>query len=179
MILNPTKTVRSEKYPEVSFTVKALNVIERARRDMSMAAARSECLRLNRERDALLKALLPRTDGDFSGYTYAEIETLAEADKQRVYLLLEQSDLVHNSEILPAEIRAALVSVEGIESGGQPATIETVLSAAPSDLIDEIHAACISASGLTGEQEKNSPSPGSLVRQGDGATDDSTAPSAA
>jgi hypothetical protein len=179
MILDTTKTITSTAYPEVRFTVKVLNVIERARRDMSMAAARAEYLRLNRERDALLKALIPRSAGDFSVPTYDEVNALPDADQQRIYQLIEQAELVHNGEILPAEIRAALVSIEGVESGGQPATVETIISAAPSDLLAEIHAACVSASGLTGEQEKNLHLLGSSAKQADGENESSTVANAA
>ncbi len=181
MILTSTKTFNSATFPEVSFTVRVLNRIERARRDAGIAAHRAEFSRLERERAALLRSLIPGADFESSSGAVAANErvmALPLADKERLFALKEEADIVHSAQIVPAEIRAALISITGLECDGVPATVESVIASAPDELIIEIHAACVSASGLTAEQEKNLQSLGSSAKQEDGTIESSTVPSA-
>jgi len=67
--------------------------------------------------------------------------------------------LVLSSYLLPASIRAGLVSIEGLEIDGKPATPELLTTCATpelDDLVREIYAECEIASGLTSTQRKNS-----------------------
>lgn len=181
MILSSTKTFNSATFPEVSFTVRVLNRIERARRDALIAGPRAEFSRLERERSALLRSLIPNADWETAaGQAEASerIQKLPLADKERVFALKEDAQIVHDAQIVPAEIRAALIGVTGLECDGAAATVESVIASAPDELLIEIHAACVSASGLTAEQEKNSQLPGSFARQEDGTIESSIAPNA-
>lgn len=52
-------------------------------------------------------------------------------------------------------IRAALVQIEGLSIGGEPATVESLLESGPEDLAYEIAAAIADESFLNEEERKN------------------------
>jgi hypothetical protein len=62
---------------------------------------------------------------------------------------------VLNSEVSNLYLRWGLVSIDGMELDGQPATPELVLESGPEDLCNEIVAAIQAECGLSQEERKN------------------------
>lgn len=154
-------TIESESCPGVTFTVRRLNKIQRSVRDLPVMEPRMRYTEIS-ERYFELKGRKEQTP-----------ETLRETK-----MLDYEAGLVINEHLKPASIRAALVSIEGLEIDGKPATVDSLLADGSPDtdaLIDEIYQACEIAAGLTGTQQKNSPSPSTSVEPVDGGISGSTA----
>ncbi len=162
IFFEPQQTIESTKRAGVTFTVRNLNKFQRAKRDAALVDARFRVSKLWAQRAEHFDAndkILPGHELE-----WARIDT--------------EAGLVMVGEIQPAYIRAGLVSIEGYSIAGVPATVETLLAEGEDDLIDEIHAACFAGSGLTVEQEKNSPSLGTSPVAADGQATPTTAPAA-
>lgn len=155
---NSKETIESATYPGVKFTVRILNDIQRARRDAKLLDVRA---RINELQDRWAVA---KDKGD------GAIELLK---------INDEAALLSQSQLKPAYIRAGLVSVEGIEIDGVPATVETLIESGPVELVNEIYDACVKASGLGAEETKNSQSPGTSPEAEAGQESNTTAPAAA
>jgi hypothetical protein len=154
-------TAESAVCPGVKFTVRRLNKIQRSARDLPVMEPRMRYTEIS-ERYFELKGLKEPTP-----------ETEREAR-----MIDYEAGLIINEHLKPASIRAALVSIEGLEIDGKPATADSLLADGSPDtdgLIDEIYAACEIASGLSGTQQKNLQSPSTSVEPADGETGGSTA----
>lgn len=164
MDFSTTITHESQALPGVSFTVRRLNVIERAKRDAKMLPARS------RYSDILDRMRTLSVDPDADDYKSAP-------GKENQFNAA-WSELIHveNGEIRPAYIRAGLVSVDGLTIDGAAPTVEAFLAGAPDPLIIEVFAACRAASDLQEELRKNSESPTTSDAAADGQASDTTAP---
>ena len=155
MNLTGTITHQSEALPGVSFTVRRLNYIARAERDLSMLEDRA---RIN----AIIRRMEPLCDGgkierDDDG----RVSNITKGREHEFRPLDNEHAMIHQNRIVPAYIRAGLLSVEGIEIEGAVATVESLLKHAPDALLDEVFAACYAASDLSEAQRKNLLSPGS------------------
>jgi hypothetical protein len=136
-------TAESKTMPGVTFTVRVLNKIQRARRDLPVMAARQKISLLIREYGPLQE--IP--DG----------ERTPEQEARMAAIDAEYSRL-QDGEIKPCEIRAGLVSLAGIEIDGKPATADSLIEASGADydeLLDEIATACRSAASLSPAETKN------------------------
>lgn len=139
----------STSVPGVTFTVRTLNRIRRSRRDLPILATRQRLSEILREYKPLRK-LLTEAPAEFTDDQRRQIDAL---DAEFTWL--------RDSEIKPADIRAGLVSIDGLEIDGAPATVETLLNATGPEydaLLEEIHEACEAASGLSPAETKNSQS---------------------
>jgi len=158
MDFKTTETHESKTCEGVTFTVRTLNVVQRAARDLEIA-----------EHNARAQELLAK---------YIQ----AGDDKDPV--LLARSDvefgMIHNAHIVPAVVRAGLVEIAGLVADGHAVTTADQLLAAPipQELMAEIFEHCRGREGFNQEKEKNSPSPGISAGQEDGETENSTANSA-
>lgn len=123
--------------PGVWFTIKRLNSMDRASRDLEMA----DDLDALEELRAKAAALLPK-EGDDPSAVYKKAE-------KRYYLFLR-------SKRMPVIIAHGLVKVEGMDTD----TIEAFIERATDDLIDEAYALCVAASELDAAALKNWESPG-------------------
>ncbi len=144
--LQSKTTHESKSVPGVTFTVRALNKIQRAKRDLPVAEARQRLAMLISEYAPLAKI-------DEADRTEAQSMRMREIDFE--------FSLIDHRDIMPAEIRAGLVSIEGLEIDGKPATVESLIEGAGADmddLIEEIAVACKAASGLSAAETKNSES---------------------
>lgn len=154
-------THESKSMPGVTFTVRRLNQIQRAKRDLALASTRI---------DQLARDWRAGTKGMKAGDTVTDPALLQLAAD------ISLEDTVHS---LPVVLRHGLVSIEGLSIDGAPATVEMLISDGPEDLITEIKEACQAAAGLSVEQTKNSQSPGDSSRQTDGTPNSTTADTAA
>lgn len=155
---NSKETVESVTCPGVRFTVRILNDIQRARRDMKLLEVRA---RINELQD---KWVVAKDKG---------------AGALELLKINDEAALLSQSQLKPAYIRAGLISIEGLELDGAPATIETLIESGPVELVNEIYDACVKASGLGAEETKNLPSPGTSPEAEAGQESNTTAPAAA
>ena len=159
------RIIESSTTPGVTFTVRRLNRVQRARRDLTVIGPRMKfTAAIERYRE--LEALKART---------------AEHDTEMRALDYEVG-LIANNDLKPASITASLVSIAGLEIDGLPATVQTLIENGGPDtdaLMDEIYLACEEASSLSGADAKNSQSPSTLPVATDGETSATTAEHAA
>lgn len=153
-----TKTEhKSTEIDGITFTVRTLNVIQRARRDAGIADERIRYTNLLREYQAL-----------------SEEEKSLDAGPELVYRIT----LLLNEYLIPAALRAGLISISGIEIDSKPATAEMLIESGPDDLLMEIFERCEETAGLSGDDSKNLPSPGTSAGQKAGDSENTTAESA-
>lgn len=147
MISIKSKTViESKAVPGVTYTVRTLNKIQRAKRDLLVMATRQRLSALVRE--------------------YAPLNEIPEDQRTpeqtaRMQAIDVEFSWLQDSEIKPSEIRGGLVSIEGLEIDGKPASADSLIESAGADydeLITEIADACRSAAGLSAAETKNSQS---------------------
>lgn len=181
--LKTINVVDSTAFPGVRYHVRTLNVIQRARRDATIAEHRLEWLRLSNEQQTLRRRLLGEHTTEFVAalrQAVAKLELpddhvvtlglarfatqeemadrfdrLPEAEKVKLEAVQQEHTLLYQQHILPATIRAALVKVEGFEIDGQPATVEQTIESAPDEMLSELYDACANASGLVEADQKN------------------------
>jgi hypothetical protein len=162
----PNIQFASKLCPGVTATIKVLNVIDRARRDMEIAEHRAEFQRCHREKNALLNAALNRPPEDLSAPSIEQIAALTAETQDRLYILAERANLIQSAHIMPAELRASVTNLAGCStSTGTAATMDDLIATGPDALLTELYAAIQPAAGLTPVQEKNLPSPGSSDSQ--------------
>ena len=163
MNLSTTITHESAALEGVKFTVRRLNYIDRCQRDMAMLDDRAAAADLTR------RIALVSDEGEDGKRT-------AHPGKEQEFSRLNaEHSMLYQSRIVPAYIRAGLVSVEGVEVDGKPADVGTFTKWASDALLDEVFAACYQASDLTDEQRKNLQSPGSLDAAEAGQASNTTA----
>ena len=169
----------SKLYPEVSFRIRRLNMLQRADIDMQTLALRQRQREIQldypafteQERDlgdrlALAYRKLNALPANEAAPTVQEIEDIAQArraaapegaEKKRALLDME-FELVAQ-QLKPYFLRAALVSIDGLTVDGKPVTPATFVEASPPELADEVHQAIEAHMRLSADQAKNSPSP--------------------
>lgn len=167
MTLTGKKRTESTSSPGVFFTIRHLNQIQRAKRDMPILKERAEYTQAVQSQQAVLESIWGSVkratfeDGEAGDKAFAaarnELYVAAPAEvKAKADLFYEQQDGIFRSVILPATIRAALVQIEGLLiDGKQILTVDDFLEQAPDTLIDEVWRLCSEASGLTADQQKN------------------------
>lgn len=181
--LTTQSTIQSKVCPGVSFQVRTLNAVQRARRDASVAAHRHEYSRLLNEARAIYKKVAGITDTAFTAALKAELvklelpedhavsnglaaflsseemaakmAALTPVERGQLDELNDRASLIDNEYLVPATLRAALISVTGYEIDGASATVDAFIENAPDALLAEAYEACSNASGLSGEQAKN------------------------
>ena len=173
MNLTSTQTHDSDAIPGVKFTVRRLNYISRCERDLGILTNRSRLGSIMREMEMLCDGGSIERDDD------GRVTNIAKGKEADFRRLDNEYAMLHQTQIVPAYIRAGLVSVEGLEVDGKAADVAAVLASAPDALLDEIFAACYAASDLTDAQRKNSQSPGSSDDPEAGLPISTTAASAA
>lgn len=166
MQLTGNITHDSEALPGVRFVVKRLNYISRSERDLALLDDRAKLTAIMRRMEALV------IDGDL-----AEAKPIKGKEDEYARLNAEYA-LIHQTRIVPAYVRAGFISVEGLDIDGKAATAEDILEHAPDEFLDEVFAACVTASGLSETQRKNSQSPGTSDDPGAGQATPTTAANA-
>lgn len=105
------------------------------------------------------------------------IEARGEGFAKRSHILVELSNM-DRDKAQPERIRAFVKSIEGIDIDGAPATIDTLISDGPDELLDEIDEEIKRRLDLSEAERKNSESPTISGEAAGTATSDSTAPTA-
>jgi hypothetical protein len=144
----------SAAFPGVKFTIRRLNQIQRAKRDLEIATKASRLTELSEKWRASTKD------------TKAEESITPEQSR-----LLGDIQNEHAATAMPIIIRHGFLSMEGFEINGDSPTVEQIIESGPEQLVQEIFDACVAAAGLSEEQQKNSQSPGDSPRQTGGATE--------
>jgi len=147
MNLSTTITHASEAVPGVTFVVRRLNYLARCERDLGILEDRSRLSEIARSMEMHCEG------GD------ATKPPLAGHEAEHRKLDAEYS-LVYQSRIVPAYLRAGLVSLTGVDVDGAPADAAAFAGWAPDALLDEMFGACVAASDLAENERKNSSSPG-------------------
>jgi hypothetical protein len=129
--------IESDKLPGVAFTVRRLSKIQR---DKITLAALQDQLRVSDLWEQLQKKLEDKDAASEAVRLDAEIGVITSANLKPMY------------------IRAGLVSIEGVQYGGKPATTDLLIENGPDELVDEIWLAINAHAKLTMEQQGNSPS---------------------
>lgn len=152
MKLQSKVTYTSEVYPEVSFTVRVLNHIQRARRDLGIA----EHLEAYAKHDARRASMVAEAVGAEADPAKRS-ELIAKSPRAgEIFKAVADREMIYEAHIQPAEIRAGLVEVKGLEiDGSATPTVDQVIASAPDDLLKEIAKRCNESAGLTAEQQKN------------------------
>jgi hypothetical protein len=149
--LKSKNTIESKTVPGVTFTIRTLNRIQRARRDLPVMATRQHLSGLIREYGPL-----------------QENPKRTPAQDQRLALIEAEYSWLQDQEIYPSVMRAGVVSIDGLEIDGKPATADSLIESTGADydeLIEEIYMACSAAAGLTPTETKNSPSDTTSIAQ--------------
>lgn len=156
--IEPIVSQESTVTPGVTFKVRSLSKIERAKREFPLMDARFQIADLANE----WLAIKPPEDGE------EDIRTAK--DVRRARFIDVQYQLLMDSVIKPAVLRAGVVSIHGLKIDGKAAGIDSLIAGgnALDDLIEEIFEACQEASGLTEQQRKNSESPSTSNTRGRG-----------
>ena len=144
-------TQDSKACPGVRFTLRVLNQYQRAIRDAKIVDARTRISELAAAYSSLPD---PDAEGAPEGAEAARLRIERNTVDHRMGLII-------TTELKPAYIRASLISVEGLRLNPEPSVIVVgdpwggLIANAPDELLDEIYAAAVQNSGLSGEQEKN------------------------
>lgn len=157
MNLKSKITHQSKSAPDVSFTVRCLNVMQRARRDAAIADRKIRYSQLLADQRALLKAAIPGFYEEEDPNKRADLlKTLAPDKANELAEIQFKAALLLDEHIRPAIVKAGLLSIDGLVLDGQAVTApEAFLECAPDELLDEVYEACESASSLTDAERKN------------------------
>ena len=83
---------------------------------------------------------------------------------------IEKVNSIVNNEMVPARLRWAVESIEGLEMDGAPVDVERLIELGPDNLSKEIYDEITAMLFPTDEEVKNSSSPITSTPQADGAT---------
>jgi hypothetical protein len=146
----------SKAAPGVRFTVKRLNVMERAARDFVIAEEKIKYSRLLAEQRSLLARECPGFAAEEdAGKRRAMIEAMSESASAELTELQFRASLIFERTVRPGVIGAGLVSIEGLSADGVPVTVQNFAACATDELLIEVYEACEAAAGLSDEQRKN------------------------
>jgi len=152
MKLTSTVTYTSETHPDVTFTVRVLNLIQRAKRDLGIADHLTAYAENEQKREAILRDICGEEKDPAKRTTLVQASSRA-AELAKVHV---DSNMIYEAHIQPAEIRSGLVKVQGLEIDDCAApTVEQVIAWAPDDLLREIAKRCNENAGMTADQQKN------------------------
>lgn len=174
MDFSSKKTVRSEAYPEVTFTIRRMT--EGTRTDLMLGLA--EVLSQVRDHQADVQCLdLParKEDGNFDESTPVDPHVFAKAaginDKIRI---------LRKNTIDPAYVKVCLVGVQGITIDGvvDPTDADFIRRFGPERLYGDIVSTIRAEVEMSEEEKENLESPITSDAQADGPTSDTIASTA-
>jgi len=152
--LKSVQIVESKLFKGVTYKIRALNVIQRAKRDAEIAAHRLEYSRVSAEQSTLFRKLIGTESTAFvrdlraavakldlpadhpvtlglsqfceRGDMEAKLDNLAPADAALLTAAQQAQAAVYQQHIIPASIRGALIAVEGFTFEGLDGQLPTV-----------------------------------------------------
>lgn len=150
--------------PDVKYTIRPLTAITRARAESKTIHARRDALELQWQINDLteqLKRLLDASPKNADGSPVVLTDTTQATPEMldigsRRAMLLEEQGLTTTAKIAPEFIREALVSIEGVNAGGKPATVEQFIQGVPEKLFDEAYQLVMTGAYIDPDQAKNS-----------------------
>lgn len=158
--------IQSKVDPSVWFHIRSLNLIQRSKRDAAILKERDEYRRALREKLSIIEAVAGPNESDKQPedqrpayyearwQAFMSKRTLEQAGKYEAALERELSTF--HADIMPAVIKAGLVSIEGLQcEGKQVLKIEDFLETPNDALLEEVYRLCEEASSLTDEAIKN------------------------
>jgi hypothetical protein len=155
--LKTINTEESKLYPGVKYKIRTLNQLRRARRDAAIAAERLEYTRVTAERAHQFKVLVG--DDGTPEELNAKANSLPVEKRVALWDMDQKAEAIRIQVLMPSTIRAALISVEGLEKleleGVDPADVDSIIENAPDTLLDELYVFCLQASQLTPDEVKN------------------------
>ncbi len=164
---DPTTTVQSSLHPDIQYTVRVLNSVERAKRDAKILPIRARIGELLRLVESLATGQFDESKESYHDYVKRQPAEWLAADAELTG--------INEKDLIPNEIMAGFVSASGFTIGGQPVTRENILSA-PTPVLAELYVACNDAAGLDKAMLKNLPSSSTSVVVEDGQIGTTTAP---
>jgi len=141
MKLTTSNIIKSVRFPEVSYTVRSLSEGRRQTLAASIADATYQIYDLGAQADALLPE-----------------DKEAPLDGENLYkraALLDKITAIDSSVVRPAWIKIYVTKIDGLEIDGLPATVESFLNEAPSEMFNEIVDLIKTQASLTSEETKN------------------------
>jgi hypothetical protein len=152
--LKSIQIVDSKLFPGVKYKIRALNVIQRAKRDAEIAAHRLEYSRVSAEQSTLFRKLIGTESTAFvrelraavakldlpadhpvtlglaqfceRADMEAKLDKLSPADAALLTAAQQAQAAVYQEHIIPASIRGALIAVEGLTFNGIDGRMPTV-----------------------------------------------------
>lgn len=165
--------IESKVMPGIFFTLVKMvegHRLELRRRAAAISAKISPLARRIEAGDQELKKIAATNDPAIAAKV-AELQ-------QKINEMVEQADMIHQTELEPIWIRWGLLKVEGdITINGEPPTADN-LAFGPPDLYLEVLNLIRERLGISPAAIKNSSSPTTSIAQEDGTTGDTTADSA-
>ena len=154
----------------VVFTVRRLDVIARAERELQMADAYDELDYLQR-RAAIVRADVVKRAGNDADEETIEKAVTPEEFKE-LSRIKSQIARLTQAKFMPSVFASQLVAVSGFED------VEAFVASAPDELLFEAYGLCEMASKLSPEQLKNLESPGTSAQPAAGQSENTTAATA-
>jgi hypothetical protein len=162
-----TITHQSKTDPAISFTVRHLTEGRRIKISLQLADKydKIDTIRAGVSEIAeRVKPLLAQAKADGSDVLSNNPDMADLTRKHR------QMQSVERDEIIPTFVRALLVSVDGLEIDGAPATVESMIESGPPDLYAEIAKAVKHEMGMDEQETGNSEPLSTSTVQADGGT---------
>jgi len=148
----------------VSFTVHKLNEPRRMKARLALA-----------DTSARLREIATEATAAVGGKTLNDPSKFTPEELARFLPFSERSGDIWSAEIVPAWMRALLVSVSGLTIDGKPATVESFIEDGPRDLYNEVASHITNEAGLT-ERERGESAPSTTSSaQADGRMNDTSA----
>lgn len=141
----------SEVAPGVKYTIRVLNQIERARRDLQMRQSRLAARAAWEKVIELGRQIWGAEESPARREELLRGHALA----NELASTTEFFQLITDADIMPAVVRAGVVSISGLSFDGQPATVDTLIASGDAQLLKEISNRCDDACGLSADQRKN------------------------
>ena len=168
-----TITHESKTDPDVSFTVRHLTEGRRIKISLSLADKydKVDTIRTGVSEIAeRIRPLLAQAKAEGSDVLNNNPDMAELTRKHR------QMQSVENDEIIPVFVRALLVSVDGLEIDGAPATVDSMIESGPPELYAEIVKAVRHEMGLDEQETGNSEPPSTSPARVDGGTQVTSVP---
>jgi hypothetical protein len=141
MKLTTTNTIHSKLYPDVSYTIRSLSEGRRQQLAASIAEHTYRIYELGAEADALLPE---DKDAQLQGPTLYKRAAL-----------LEKITAIDSQFVRPEWVRIYVKEIQGLEIDGEPATIESFLAEAPTEMFNEAVDLIKAQASLSNEETKN------------------------
>jgi hypothetical protein len=174
-----TEVFQSKLFPEVTAKLKKMSQRRRAEFNLNFAKLIQQAQDLGEKHSGI--------DEKYSAYVKAyqtakaagaELPVFPDEDAKAFLKAQEDLERFDQDVMHPAVLRWGLASIEGLAIDGAPATVESLLDGGPPELVEEISKEITRVMRLSAVEAKNSESPTTSGAVADGATNDSTAPTA-